>query len=1115
MARLRPLLPLLALLAWAGSPAAAHAAAGPVAAYGFEETSTTTVADDSGNGHSGTILGGAVHVTGHNGTALSFDGVNERVSIPDSPAFAMTTALTLEAWVKPVATAGWHTAVLKERPGDLSYALYGSGPDKPNGQVFSGGYGQATAPSATPANTWSHIAMTFNGTAVKVFVNGAQVASTNFNGTITNGSGPLDIGGNSVWGEWFNGVIDDVRVYNRALTAAEITTDMNTPVGNGAPPPPPPGPDTIGSWTAPQNWPMVAVHTSMLSNGKVVAWDAFSAAPGSEHVWDPATGQFQSTPSGINLFCAGHVLLPDGRLFTAGGHELAYVGIRNTALFNPLTASWTAGPDMARGRWYPTTTTLPDGRILIVSGDAIQTTPFGPYNAFYAPSDTIPEIYNPATNTIQSVPAGARRMPLYPFMFVAPDGRVVDAGPDKTTRLFDPATGTWATLASQSPIDGHSAVMYRPGKILKSGTWTDPDFPNTVPITNRAAVLDMDQAVPAWREVSPMHHARTFQTLTVLPDGDVLALAGQSKAGSMSVTTDPVLEPEIWHPATDTWTPMAESQIPRGYHNTSLLLPDGRILLAGSGRLDGSMMPNEANAEIFSPPYLNKGPRPTISYAPPTMSYGGKITLVTPDASNVAKVSLVRTGAVTHNFNMDQRWAELTFRKVGNDIEVDAPAGPNAAPPGVYYVFIMNANGVPSKAAILSISGSAPADTQAPSVPSGVSAVGSVGKVVLNWTASTDNVGVVRYSVYRSTTSGFTPGASNLVGTATGTTFTDAGLAAGTYFYRVIAEDQAGNKSAASSEASGTALADTTAPTVSMTAPAAGPVSGSVTVSANAADDVGVASVQFRLDNADLGAPDTSSPYSTTWNTTSATAGPHTLTAIAKDAANNATTATTVSVTVDNSAPAGPTPVAAYSFENGSGTSLTDTTGKGHTGTIREATWTTTGKNGGALRFDGVNDWVTIADSADLRLSAGMTLEAWVNPTNNTGWRTAILKERTGDLAYALYAGGATTPLATITNTSLGGYGEAAGPAGSAPATNTWTHLAATYDGTTLRLFKNGTQIASSPRAGTIFAGTGPLRLGGNNLWAEWFVGQLDDVRIYDQALTATQIQTDMNTPAG
>jgi hypothetical protein len=280
-------------------------------------------------------------------------------------------------------------------------------------------------------------------------------------------------------------------------------------------------------------------------------------------------------------------------------------------------------------------------------------------------------------------------------------------------------------------------------------------------------------------------------------------------------------------------------------------------------------------------------------------------------------------------------------------------------------------------------------------------------------------------------------------------------------------------------------------------------------VTATAGDDVGVRDVQFRLDGADLGAADASSPYSASWDTTAAAAGSHTLTAIARDAAGNSTTAAAVIVTVDNSAPAGPAPVAAYAFENGSGTTLTDVTGHGHTGTIREATWTT-GKNGKALNFDGSNDWVTIDDAPDLHLTTGMTLEAWVYPTKNTGWRTAVMKERSGDLTWALYASGSAKPSAWAATST--GMGSATGP--TAPALNTWTHMAATYDGSAVRLYVNGTQVASAPQTGPLAGSTGALRLGGNSLWAEWFAGRLDDVRIYNTALSGTQIQTDMSSPA-
>jgi Concanavalin A-like lectin/glucanases superfamily/Galactose oxidase-like, Early set domain/Bacterial Ig domain/Glyoxal oxidase N-terminus len=1108
--RLPFILALLTVLgALACAPAAAQATTGPVAAYGFEDTGGLAVAGDSTSfGNTGTVVGGATRAAGRFGSAMSFDGVNDMVRIPDAGPVSLASGMTLEAWIKPTAVNGWRTVMLKGRRSDLSYALYGG----PSAHVATNGVtGLVNGPAST-ANTWEHLAATYDGTTLRLYIDGTLAgSSTARSGPMTPGDGPLTIGGNVIWGEWFSGLIDEVRVYDRPLTAAEIQTDMATPVGNPATNPPGAPRDEVGAWSPPQTWPMVAVHASMLSNGKVVAWDAFSAAPQSEHIWDPTTETMQPAPSGINLFCSGHTLLPDGRLFVAGGHENAYVGLRNTMLLNSLTGSWTAGPDMAVGRWYPTTTTLADGRILIVSGDSI--TLNGPNTPFITPSTTLPEIYDPKTSKITAMPSASRKMPLYPFMFLTPDGRVVDAGPDTTTRILDPKTGLWSTLASQSPIDGHSAVMYRPGKILKSGTWTDTQFPGSVPVGNRAAVLDLDQTVPAWREVARMKWARTFHTLTVLPDGDVLALGGQSVADANSLDDSAVMQPEIWHPANDTWTPLANHVRPRGYHNTSLLLPDGRILLAGSGRLDGSLMTNEQTAEIYSPPYLFRGPRPTISLAPASMGYGQTISVETPDAAKIAKVSLVRTGAVTHNFNMDQRWQQLNFRQVGGHLEVDAPISPNDAPPGVYYLFLLDDKGVPSKAAILSISPQQTADTTAPSVPQNVSATGTLGKVTVNWSASTDNVGVARYVVHRSTTSGFTPSAGTKVATVTsGTSYADTGLAAGTYYYKVIAEDAAGNASAPSAEASGTAPADATAPTVSLSAPSAGAtVRGTVAVSANATDDVGVASVQFRLDGNDLGSADTSAPYSVNWDTTTATAGTHTLTAIAADSTGNRTTAANVSVTVDNSLPAGPTPVAAYSFEDGSGTTLTDVTGKGHTGTIREAVWTTTGKYGGALRFDAVNDWVTINDAADLHLTNAITLEAWVNPTKNDAWRTAIMKERSGDLDWSLYASGSAKPSAWA-NTG-GGMGSVTGTA--APALNTWTHLAATFDAATIRLYVNGTQVATAARSGNVTTSSGALRLGGNSLWGEWFAGQLDDVRIYDKVLTAAQIQSDMATPAG
>ena len=718
--RLAPLAALLALGA-ACTPAAAHAATAPVAAYGFEETGTTA-GDASGLGNAGTVTGGATRAPGRFGSALSFDGADDLVRIRDAGPLNLASGMTLEAWVKPAAGGGARTILLKGRRTGLSYALDAGA--SPGAQVSAGAEtASARAASELPVGAWRHLAATYDGAALRLYVNGAKVATAARPGPLTPGDGALTIGGNELAGDFFAGLVDEVRIYDRALAAAEIAADMAKPVGAPAAAHAP-ARDQVGAWAPPVAWPIVAVHASMLSNGKVVAWDGFNAAVDSEQVWNPDTGAFEPAPSGVNLFCSGHVLLPDGRLFVAGGHVEAYKGLKSTMLLNPLAGSWTAGPDMARGRWYPTTTTLADGRVLIVSGDAITTG--GPNTPFIAPADTIPELYDPATNRITALPGARRTMPLYPFMFLAPDGRVVDAGPDTTTRLLDPRTGTWSTLASRSPIDGHSAVMYRPGKILKTGTWTDTEFPTDVPVGNGAAVLDLDRDVPAWRTVAPMKWARTFHTLTVLPDGDVLALGGQSLSNANVLPESPVLQPEIWHPETGTWTPVASSVRPRGYHNTSLLLPDGRILLAGSGRLDGSTMTDETTAEIYSPPYLFKGPRPAIAGAPSTLEYGGKAAIATPDAARIARVSLVRMGAVTHNFNMDQRWQELSFRRSGTGLEIDAPASGTIAPPGVYYVFLVDDKGVPSKAAIVSISKAAPGGGAAAPQPAASPARGAL-----------------------------------------------------------------------------------------------------------------------------------------------------------------------------------------------------------------------------------------------------------------------------------------------------------------------------------------------------------------------------------------------------
>jgi hypothetical protein len=233
------------------------------------------------------------------------------------------------------------------------------------------------------------------------------------------------------------------------------------------------------------------------------------------------------------------------------------------------------------------------------------------------------------------------------------------------------------------------------------------------------------------------------------------------------------------------------------------------------------------------------------------------------------------------------------------------------------------------------------------------------------------------------------------------------------------------------------------------------------------------------------------------------------LSARARDAAGNQTTGSAVAVIVHNPLPAPAGLVASYSFNEGSGTTLIDRSGTGHTGTIAGAAWTTQGKFGGALSFDGINDWVTVNDANALDLTTGMTLEAWVRPTSLASWRTVLVKQRTGGLVYSLYASNDRS----LAESDIKIDDELGTAAQTALAVNTWAHVAVTYDGSHLRLFVNGIQVSSREMSGPMTTSTGVLRIGGNSVWGEYFAGRIDEIRIYNRALTPAEILGDMVAP--
>jgi PKD repeat protein len=708
---------------------------GLVAAYNFNEAGGTTVLDGTwheGNGSPGTISGATRTTQGKYGGALSFDGIDDWVTIPDSLYFDLTTGMTVEAWVKPAAIDGWETVLMKESGSGYGYGLYADNNGDDLGQprrpaawvVQNSSYYGAEGAGQLPAGAWTHLAATYDGAALRLYVNGAQAGVVGQSGSIDVTSGPLRIGGNALWGEYFSGLIDEVRVYNNALTAAQIQTDMATPI----------------------NKPPVALAMASPTSG----------------------------PPGMTVNFDGH-----------------YSGDEDG---DPLTYAW----DLDADGQYDDSTSV-------------------------TPSFTYPT-------------AGR-----YPVKL-----RVTDS-------LGASGTSTVVITVGNPPT----------------------------------AVIDTPSPGLTWKV------------------GDVITFSGHAddaEDGSLP-------------PAALSWSVDLHTG------------PNSRTVYSFSGVSSGSF----SAPDTTYPAYL-------------------ELTFIARDSGGATDRKSIFRYPQTVNLRIE------------------------SSPSGLQVAFndMTNANGTP------------------PATPFMATAI----------IGSTNTINAVSPQTLGGTPYDFA-------------SWSDGGAAS------------------------------------------------------------------------------------------------HTITAPAANATYTATY-------TPGQAPSGL--VAAFGFNETTGTTAADGSGTGNAGTVSGATWTTGGKYGGALSFDGVNDWVTVADSNSLDLTTGMTVEAWVKPATINGWETVLMKESSSSYGYGLYAdnngndvGQTRRPAAWIVQS--GNYFGAEGT--SQLSTNTWTHLAATYDGSTLRLYVNGTQASSVSRSGSIDTTSGALRIGGNNIWGEWFNGLIDEVRVYNRALSATEIQGDMSTPVG
>jgi len=451
-----------------------------------------------------------------------------------------------------------------------------------------------------------------------------------------------------------------------------------------------------GEWSATMTWPALAIHAHLLPDGRVLTWGRTDRPP---VLWTPpasggGAGTFASIAEPVDLFCSGHSFLPDGRLLSAGGHSgIDDQGILASTIFNFASNTWTTGPNMQNGRWYPSNTTLASGEVLTLSGGDLEQA-----------TNLIPEVYQ-SNGTWRVLSTASLYLPYYPFAFVAPAGNVYIAGPSKTTYFLDP-TGTGHWTSGPSSLYGNrdygSALMYDAGKVFMVGGGGP---------TASAEVIDLNAGAAAnWRSVASMAVARRQSNATILADGKVLVTGGTNSAGFNSAPTSAaVLAAELWDPTTEGWKTLARMTHYRLYHSIALLLPDGRVLSAGSGQPSATGLTDDFTAEIFSPPYLfnadgTLATRPTITGAPTAVTYGQSFTVQTPTPTSVSRVTWISLASVTHSYNENQHALRLSFSVVGTSaLSVNAPAHSALAPPGHYLLFIVDGRGVPSLARIVRV----------------------------------------------------------------------------------------------------------------------------------------------------------------------------------------------------------------------------------------------------------------------------------------------------------------------------------------------------------------------------------------------------------------------------
>ncbi|HEY5030901.1 MAG TPA: galactose oxidase early set domain-containing protein [Actinomycetes bacterium] len=468
-------------------------------------------------------------------------------------------------------------------------------------------------------------------------------------------------------------------------------------------------PAVSGSWQVlGYQMPVRGIHFAVMRTGNVLicAGSGNVKKNNEQHLtfcaeWNLTTGVMKKLPIPEDLFCSGHTELADGEiLFNGGTKYLGYQGdnagkwggLASTYQFNPDDDTFTRYADMIGGRWYPTTIMQGNGKPLTIGG-----------NLGNGANNPNTEVYDPTTHTWTRI-GPSRTWPLYPNIKLLADGTFFYTGASTSNNtmsagIWNPSTGTFTDVPGLTHTDHRNqaaAVMLPPAQlqqfVVMGGGSSNGS--NAISDTN---FVDLTQASPHYVSGPPLAAAKGFVSSVVLPDYTVLETGGSSRwrAGF-------VYEASILDPVTRTFSQVAPDPVGRTYHSSAFLLPDGRVVTLGSNPSDGSF---DQRISIFSPPYLFKGPRPQITSAPAEIHYGDTISVASTDSGlPLVHMSLIRLPIQTHQNSPDERLVDIPSTFTDTSAVGTVTTNSNMAPPGYYYLTVVDADGVPSPAAIVHLS---------------------------------------------------------------------------------------------------------------------------------------------------------------------------------------------------------------------------------------------------------------------------------------------------------------------------------------------------------------------------------------------------------------------------